>query len=92
MLIIYHVIFLPIDQNKGGLIWIENITKNKVLGTINDCEVILEAYEEDKAEQMWKKGIPGAEGYSTLENFKVPKIMTAISPSVLQMKGNIILS
>ena len=89
MLIIYHVIILPIDQNKGGLIWIENISKTKVLGTKNDGEVILEVYEEDKAEQLWKKGIPNAEGYSTLKNSKVPKFMTAISSSNLRVIGNI---
>ena len=74
------------------MISIENIAKNKVLGAKKDGEVILEIFKEDKPEQLWKKGRPNAEGYSTLENFKVPKIMTAISSSVLQMKGNIILS
>ena len=64
-----------------------------MLGTKNDSEVILEDFDEkDRAEQLWKKGKPDAEGYFTLINCKVPKIMTAISPSVLQMKGNIILS
>ena len=60
-----------------------------VLGTKNDGEVILEVYEEEKTEQLWKKGIPNAEGYSTLENDKVPKIMTAISSSTLRVIGNI---
>ena len=71
------------------MISIENISKTKVLGTKNDGEVILEVYEEDRAEQIWKKGKPNAEGYSTLENSKVPKIMTAISSSILRIIGNI---
>ena len=74
------------------LIHIENISKTKVLATASDGQVILEDLEEGKAEQLWKKGKPDAEGYFTLINSKVPKIMTAISSSVLQMKGNIILS
>ena len=74
------------------LIHIENISKTKVLATASDGQVILEDLEEGKAEQLWKKGKPDAEGYFTLTNYKVPKIMTAISLSVLQMKGNIILS
>ena len=77
---------------KGDLICIENISETKVLGTKNDGEVLLEVYEEDKAEQLWWKGNPNAEGYSTLENSKVPKIMTAISSSILRVIGNIPLS
>ena len=71
------------------MISIENIAKNKVLGTKKDGEVILEIFKEDKPEQIWKKGKPNAEGYSTLENSKVPKIMTAISSSTLRIIGNI---
>ena len=78
--------------SKDDLIHIENISKTKVLATASDGQVILEDLEEGKAEQLWKKGKPDAEGYFILTNSKVPKIMTAISPSVLQMKGNIILS
>ena len=78
--------------SNDDLIHIENISKTKVLATASDGQVILEDLEEGKAEQLWKKGKPDAEGYFTLINSKVPKIMTAISPSVLQMKGNIILS
>ena len=88
MLIIYRV-FL---HSKEYLICITNISKTKVLGTKDDGGVILEVYEEDKAEQLWKKGKPNAEGYSTLENSKVPKIMTAISSSILRVIGNTPLS
>ena len=87
---------------KDDLIYIENISKTKVLGATSDGEVILEDFEESKAEQLWKKGEPrdfaseifrepDAEGYFTLENSKEPKFMTAISESCLEIRGNITL-
>ena len=77
---------------KDDLIYIENISKTKVLGTSNDGEVVLEDFAEDKTEQLWRIGESNAEGYFTLENSKVPKIMTAISSSILRVIGNIPLS
>ena len=71
-----------------GLVYIENTSKTKVLETTNDNQVILEDFEENKAEQLWKKGVPNDEGYFTLENSKVPKVMTAISQTSLELKGN----
>ena len=79
-------------KTKDGLISIKNVQKTKVLGTTNDCEVILEDLEENKDEQLWKKGEPNDEGYFTLENSKAQKVMTAISSSSLEIKGNITLS
>ena len=76
-------------KTKTNLIYIENIVSKKVLGTTNDGKVIPEDYKEGKAQQLWKKGEPNAEGYFTLENSKEAKIMTAISSSILQIKGNI---
>ena len=89
-------------KTKDDLIYIENISTTKVLGATSDGEVILEDYEEDKTEQLWKKGEPkdfasevfrepDAEGYFTLENSKEPKFMTAISESCLEIRGNITL-
>ena len=78
-------------NKEDDLIYIENILQKKVLGATNYDEVILEDFEEDKAEQLWKKGEPNADGYFTLENSKVPKVMTAISPDSLEIKGNIFL-
>ena len=92
-------------KTKDDMIYIENISKTKVLGTSkilptlqgfdsnfdydnNDNLVILQDFEEDKAEQLWKKGEPNAEGYFTLENFKVSKFMTATSSTSLELKGN----
>ena len=72
---------------KDGLIYIESITDDQVLEFRQDLDntVVLEEFEEDKAEQLWKKGEPNADGYFTLENAKVPKIMTGISSSRLEI-------
>ena len=73
---------------KDGLIYIENIEEDQVLAfrKLNN-NVVLEEFEEDKAEQLWKKGEPDDEGYFTLENSKVPKILTAFSTTILKVKG-----
>ena len=60
-----------------------------VWGITNDSKVILENFEEDKDEQLWKKGEPNAEGYFTLENYKVSKFITASSSTTLELKGNV---
>jgi hypothetical protein len=73
------------------LIYIENTSKTKVLESTNDNKVILEDFEEDKAEQLWKIGKPDAEGFFTLESSETPKFITAISESGLEIQGNITL-
>ena len=76
-------------KTKDDLVYIENISKTKVLEAKSDGEVILEDFEENKAEQLWKKRSlfdEGFEGYFTLENSKVPKFLTATSSSILQIK------
>ena len=75
-------------KTKDDLIYIENVSKRRVLGTTSDGKVILEDIEEGKIEQLWKKGEPNAKGYFTLENYK-PMVLTAISSSILEIKGNI---
>ena len=79
------------NQTKDDLFYIENISKTKVLEATNDGEVILEDFQEYKAEQLWKKGEPSGKGYFTLENSKMPKIMTAVTSSNLEIKGNVTL-
>ena len=81
------------------LFYIENISKTKVLATKNDGEVILKDFEEDEAEQLWRKGGTNDEGYFSLINAKLQggwvtdtklvtaKIMTAISSSILKNQG-----
>ena len=76
----------------GSLVRIENINKTKVWGTTNLGKVILEVYVEGKADQLWKKGKPNAEGYITLENYKVSSwFVTAASSTSLKLEGNITL-
>ena len=76
-------------KNKTDLICIENIITKKVLVSTNYSKVSQEDYEEGKAQQLWKKGEPNAEGYFTLGNFNRTEIMTAVSSSILQIKGNL---
>ena len=77
-------------SKNGGLIYIENTSTTKVLGAKSDGKVIQEFLVEGKADQLWKKGKPDAEGYFTLESHsEVPKVITAISESGLEIKGNI---
>ena len=82
-------IFKPKDDD---LIYIENTSKAKVLGATSDGKVILEDFEEDKAQQLWKKGNPDEEGYFTLES-QILYTLTAISSnsSILKLRGNITL-
>ena len=71
------------------------MSKTKVLETTNDNQVILEDFEENKAEQLWQKGNPDEKGYFILvpslpSSVTVPKVITAISENGLEIKGNII--
>ena len=76
---------------KTDLIYIENISTKKVLGSTKDGKVSPENYEEGKAEQLWKKGELDAEEYFTLENYGAPGVLNAISETGLEIKGNITL-
>ena len=51
--------FKPKDDSH--LIYIENISKTKVLEAKIGGDVKLEDFVEGKAEQLWKKGVPDAE-------------------------------
>ena len=75
----------------NDLIYIENTSTTKVLGATSDGKVIQEVFVADKAEQLWKKGKPDAEGYVTLESKKVllPMVLTVISETGLKIKGNL---
>ena len=74
---------------EDDLIYIENTSNKKVLEATSDGKVIQEFLVEGKADQLWKKGEPDAEGYFTLQNSGEPKVLTAISESSLEIKGNI---
>ena len=73
-------------KGKENWIYIENKSKAKFLGTAKyGSKVIL-----DKAAQVWKQGVPNTEGYFIVENFKAVqgKVITAISSSGLEIRGN----
>ena len=58
------------------------------MGSTSDGKVIEEVkVVEGKADQLWKKGEPDAEGYFTFQNSGEPKVLTAISESSLEIKG-----
>ena len=59
------------------------------MGATSDGKVIQEVFIEGKADQLWKKGKPDAQGYFTLENSGVSKTLTAISKKGWKVKGNI---
>ena len=73
--------------SKDEFIFIENISLKKTLATTIDGKVIQEDFEANKSEQLWKKGELDTEGYFTLENSNVTKILT-VTESVLEIKGN----
>ena len=74
------------------LFYIENNSKTYVLEFTSDGKVIEEVFEEGKVEQQWKKGKSDGEGYFILESHsEMPKVITGISESGLEIKGNITL-
>ena len=75
-------------KTKDDSVYIENISERKVLGITEDGQVILDVLEENKADQLWKKGQPNAKDFFTLENCKVPRVLTASSSSSLEIIGN----
>ena len=74
------------------MIYIENMSKNKVLGVKNCCnddKVIEEPMIKCKLGQLWEKGNADKEGYFTLRNSESTMILTAISTKSFAIKGNI---
>jgi hypothetical protein len=66
--------------------YIQNVSKSKVLAATNDCKVILQDFAEDNPKQLWK-GRPDTEGYFVLENCEIPLVLTAVSSCRLEIKG-----
>ena len=81
-------------KTKDELIYIENISQKKFLESSSDGDVILKDFEEDKAQQLWKKGEPDDKGYFTLEN-QSPNLFTltanSSNSSILHIRGIITL-
>ena len=77
------------NYSDDTMIYIENMSKNKVLGVISiDDEVIEEPMVKCKLGQLWQKGNPDKEGSFTIRNFESRMILTAISTNRLAIKGN----
>ena len=55
----------------------------------SDGKVIQKEKVEGKAHQLWKKGKSDLDNYFTLINSGMPKLITAISQSGMEIKGNI---
>ena len=75
--------FIFTEENRTYII---NTSKDKVLTIKNEGKVIQEDHEEGSFDQHWITGKPDAEGYFTLESFRVPKFLTAISESTLEIE------
>ena len=76
-------------SNPALSVYVENTSRKKVLEVKSDGKVDLEDFDEGNAHQLWRKGELDAENYFTLENSGVPKVLTAIFESSLEIKGNI---
>ena len=74
--------------NEDDLVYIENTSKTKVLEITKDNQVLLKDFQEDKAEQLWRKGEPDKKGYFSLESSVPTKVITATSQTDLEIKGN----
>ena len=72
---------------QGAMIYINNTTKNTVLGTAYGDQVIQESFVKDEPGQLWEKGSVNDEGYFTIKNSMSSKSITAISRSSLKTKG-----
>ena len=80
-------------ENQDELIYIENMSKTKVLGAANHSKVILQVKADPwMIDQLWKIGVHNKEGYFTLENGSTKKVLTAVSSTNLEIsQGNITL-
>ena len=70
------------------MLYIENISKNTVLGITHGGKIIEEKIEAGKFGQCWKQGETNNEGYFSLISCECQNLMTAISSSDLKIKGN----
>ena len=70
------------------MIYIENISQNTVLGITHGGKIIEEKLEAEKVGQHWNQGTTNDEGYFNLKSYECQNLMTAISSSDLEIKGN----
>ena len=69
------------------MLYIENISKNTVLGITHGGKIIEEKLEAGKVGQQWKQGRTNNEGYFNLISEECQNLMTAVSRSDLIIKG-----
>ena len=67
--------------------YIENISKNTVLGITHGGKIIEEKLEAGKVGQQWNQVNTDIEGYFKLKSYECQNLMTAISSSDLEIKG-----
>ena len=79
--------FITNDQD-DRIVYIKNTSKNKVLGVINNGRVIEEPIIKGKLGQLWEREREYEEGFYTLRNSESLEVLTAISPKILEIKGN----
>ena len=79
--------FTPNDHD-DRIVYIKNTSKNKVLGVISNDRVIEEPIIKGKLGQLWEREKEYDEGFYTLRNSESLKVLTAISPKILEIKGN----
>ena len=72
---------------KNEYILIRNSSSTKVLEARNESDLVEEDFEEGKDEQLWTRGENNTDGFFTLKNVKVQKYLTAVSKSILQVRG-----
>ena len=74
-------------KTEGKFVVIENTSKNKVWGTKNRGSVKEEELMESKIDQLWIQGKPNIEGYFTLKSSVCQRVIKAVSPRRIQVKG-----
>ena len=75
------------DSANETMVYIINTAENKTLEILNDGNVELRAFVENKDKQLWKKGYPNYEGYFPLSNDV--EFLTAIPSSQFGTKGKL---
>ena len=67
------------------ILWYRLLTDKLVLEAIADDKVEPRLFDEDSNRQLWRKGCENNQGYFTLENYEVPKFLTATSEGALEI-------
>jgi hypothetical protein len=74
----------PLRGRKGNQFYIENTSKDQVLGLVDDNVELV----QDGRGHAWEKGEPNKQGYFTLTNLASQKALSAVSEDCLTVEGN----